>query len=313
MITISMKNPRQHTIPRFYLNEFFPGFIYRRGEKSARFTHNAKNISVSTDYYGNPDEELIPLDRMNTVIENEAAPVLKRILADVMTMSRNDWITLSYFFANMAIRTPTYHKVILQEYQHLAKELNKMGNDMLKTHKFAKEKGGDLTAFNQPHFSGEKRFHLTEMNKMIEEMEAEKGQIKVAEGLYYHTKTIAECIQKMSLYILTARGGSFFVTTDRPLILFSIVSESTLGAGWGNSDAMAVLPLNPKTCLALIYRGKPAVYDKELSIEEVNHYNIEIMKYAQNEVYSRYPYDIAADWMHRKGIWSPPNKKQMKG
>ncbi len=100
---------RQHTVPRFYLEDFFPGLVYRRGEKSPRFTRKARNLAVRVGYYGAPDEALIPLDKMNSVIENEAAPVLKRIVGDVTTMSRNDWVTLSYFFANMAIRSPAYH------------------------------------------------------------------------------------------------------------------------------------------------------------------------------------------------------------
>jgi len=284
-----VERPRTHTIPRFYLENFFPGFVYRRGEKSPRFTRKARNLAVRIGYYGKPDDALIPLDKMNSVIESESALVLRRIVGDVTTMSRIDWITLSYFFANMAIRTPAYHDVMLRDYQHMVSEVSKMAEDMMRVYEDAKAKGEDLSIFNTPLGDDEKRFRLDDVKNELKEMEAEGGQVKVAEGVYYQMKVIAECIQKMSLHILTALGGAFFITADRPLTLFSLLSGSTLGAGWGNSDAMAVMPLDPKRCLVLAYRGNPAVYTKDISTDDVRFWNVEMMKYAQNEVYSRYP------------------------
>lgn len=107
----------------------------------------------------------------------------------------------------------------------------------------------------------------------------------------------------MTFHILEAPGGLFFVTTDKPLVLFSLVSGSPLGAGWGNKDALAAMPLDPKHLLVMCYRGEPAVYHKILSIKDVQFWNIELMKYGVYEVYSKYTYDIALDWMIGKGIW----------
>jgi hypothetical protein len=53
----------------------------------------------------------------------------------------------------------------------------------------------------------------------------------------------------------------------------------------------------------MCYRGKPAVYHKVLTADKVQFWNIELMKYAVYEVYSKYTYDIALDWMLEKGIW----------
>jgi len=73
-------------------------------------------------------------------------------------------------------------------------------------------------------------------------------------------------------------------------------------------DAFAILPLNPKHFMTMFYAGPPGVRGKDLSADEVHFWNFEMMKYATNEVYSKYPYNMASDWMHQRGQWAPPKK-----
>jgi hypothetical protein len=299
-----MGNRRQHTIPHFYLKEFLnSGIVYRRGDKSPRFVTKPKNVAVRIDYYGGPSDDFDVLDKMNSAIENWAAPVLKRLVYDVTAITRSDWIILSYYFANIHVRTPAFQDSMISTYKEMTKQLNKMAEDMKKAYEKAKAEGKDLSIFSSPSFDDSPKYSLDEWNKWMEQLDQKEGRLDSISAFYSLIKDIAEYIQKMTFHILEAPGGLFFVTTDRPLVLFSLVSGSPLGAGWGNRDALAAMPLDPKHLLVMCYRGKPAVYHKVLSNKDVQFWNIELMKYAVYEVYSKYTYDIALDWMLGKGIW----------
>jgi hypothetical protein len=299
---------RQHTIPKFYLEQFFPGWCYRRGTKSPCYHKRAKNVAVQIDYYGRPEEDLKMLDRMNSFIENEAAPVLQRLVYDATSISRNDWVTLSYYFANMYVRTPAFHESVKQDFQKMTKQLNLMAHDMVAAVERAKAEGEDIPVPEMLPDDGSPRFTMDEWNKWAEELETEPGRLSMTTAFYGNMKDIAEYIQRMSLFILDALGGLFFVTTDRPLILLSMATDSTLGAGWGNTDAFAIHPLGPKHFMAMFRAGPATIRGKGLSADEVHFLNLEMMKYANREIYSKHPYDIALDWMYRKGQWAPSKK-----
>jgi hypothetical protein len=90
-----MGGPRQHTVPNFYLKEFLnSGIVYRRGAKSPRFVKKPKNVAVRINYYGESSGNLDILDQMNSAIEGWAAPVLKRLVYDVTSITYSDWVTL---------------------------------------------------------------------------------------------------------------------------------------------------------------------------------------------------------------------------
>lgn len=299
-----MGNRRQHTIPRFYLKEFLnSGIVYRRGDKSPRFVKKPKNVAVRIDYYGKPSDELGVLDKMNSAIENWAAPVLKRLVYDVTSINRHDWVILSYYFANIHVRTPAFQDDMIGTFKEMTQQLNKMAEDMKKAYEKAEAEGKDLSIFNSPSFDDSPKYSLDEWNEWMEKLEQREGRLDSILAFYSLIKDVAEYIQKMTFHILEAPGGLFFITTDRPLVLFSLISGSPLGAGWGNKDALAALPLDPKHLLVMCYRGEPAVYHKVLSAKDIQFWNIELMKYAVYEVYSKYTCDIALDWMLRKGIW----------
>jgi len=227
-----MAGRRQHFVPNFYLKEFFPGFVYRRGESSPRYTKKARNISVRKDYYGKPADDLIlPLDKMNSVIESEAAPIINRLKDDVTTITRSDWITLSYFFANMQVRNPSYHKLMQQTFRQLIDQVTEMGERMMKAYEKAKAEGKGFHLPEEPNISGERRYSLEEARKEMEELEAPGGHIKTVENLYYHIRDVASYIQKMSLHVIQAPRTHFFVTTDTLFVLYSMSSGTPLGAG----------------------------------------------------------------------------------
>jgi hypothetical protein len=299
-----MGGPRQHTISNFYLKEFLnSGIVYRRGAKLPRFVKKPKNVAVRINYYGGPSDNLNMLDKMNSAIEGWAAPVLKRLVYDVTSITHSDWVILSYYFANVHVRTPAFQDGMVATFKEFAKKVNKMVEDMKKAYEKAEAEGKDLSVFKSPSFDDSPRYSLDELNAWMEKLEQKEGRLDNLLTFYHMIKDIAGCIQKMSFHILGASGGLFFITTDRPLVLYSLISGSTLGAGWANKDALAAMALDPKHILVMCYRGEPAIYDKTLTPKDVQFWNIQLMKYAVYEVYSKFQYDIALDWMLRRGIW----------
>ena len=303
-----MSNRRQHTIPKFYLGQFFPGWCYRRGTRSPRYHKRAKNVAVQIDYYGGPEDNLEMLDKINSFIENEAAPVLKRLVHNVTSITRNDWVTFSYYFANMYFRTPAFHENMKLDVRKMTERINRMARDMMAAVERAKAKGKDISIQQMEPDDGSPRFTLDAWNKWAEELETELGRLRMTTVFYRDMKNITEYIQRMSIFILDAPGGLFFVTTDKPLILLNMSTDSALGAGWGNPDVFAIHPLDPKHFMAMFHAGPATIRGKVISADEVHFWNFEMMKYANSEVYSKYPYDVALDWMHSRGQWAPPRK-----
>lgn len=299
-----MNNKRQHVVPYFYLKEFFPGYIYRKGEKYPRFTKKPGNISVQKDYYGKPEVNPdFPLDKFNTLVENETAPIIKRIINGDITIDQIDWINLSYFFANIQLRNPNYHTAMRNRFRKLTDQINDMATRMNSVYDKTKTQDNEFYMPEELNLSQEHSYSLDDLNKSMGELETRNGCIKITESLYSNIKEVASYIQKMSLYIMEAIDGLFFITTDTPLVLYSINTGSPTGAGWANSDAMAVIPISPKKCLMLTYEGKPTIYSKIITAEDIHFWNVSLMKYAVHEVYSKHPYDTALDWMLQKGMW----------
>jgi len=299
-----MSTRRQHTIPYFYLRKFLnPGIVYRRGDKSPRLVKTPKNVAVRINYYGRSSAEFGALDKINSATETWAAPLLKKLIDDVASITHSEWVILSYYFANIYVRTPAFQESMISTFKEMTKQVNKMAEDMKKAYEKAEAEGKDLSLFSTPSFNDSPRYSVDELNKWTDKLDQEDGRLDNISVFYSLVKDIAECIQKMAFYIFEAPRGLFFITTDRPLVLFSLISGTPLRAGWEKKDALAALPLDPKHLLIMCYRGEPAVYHRVFSAEDVHFWNVELMKYAVNEVYSKYTYGIALDWMLRRGGW----------
>ena len=299
-----MGKRRQHTIPSFYLKKFLdPGVLYRRGDKSPRHVKTPKDVAVHRDYYGRSSDRFNGLDKINDMTETWAAPLLEKLIDDVASITHNEWVILSYYFANIYVRTPAFQDTMINTFKEMAEQLNKMTEGIKKAYEKAEAEGKDLSLFNSPSFDDSPRTSVDEWNKWIDKLDQEDGKLDNISLFYSLIRDIAECIQKMAFYIFEAPAGLFFITTDRPLVLFSLISGSPYGAGWERKDALAVLALDPKHLLTMCYRGEPAVYHRIPSAEEVHFFNVELMKYAISEVYSKYTYSIALDWMLRRGSW----------
>lgn len=300
-----MGNRRHHTIPRFYLNRFIrPGWVYRRNASYPRPIRRTKDISVRVDYYGRPEDERKALDEINKVIEREGAPALDKLINESKALTASDWSSLSYLFANLFVRNPITIDTMKYSFLSDVQQVNEMAKRMVETYEKAKKEGKDLSAFAKPHWDDSPSYSIDEYNKWADEMKTKNGYLNVAAEMFCNLNDIAECIEKMTYLILVAPVGLFFLTCDRPLILLNLKSGSPIGAGWKNADALATIPLSPKSLLMMCYHKPREIFIKEISAPEVYLQNIDTMTFAVNEVYSPREYKEAENWMFGTGRWT---------
>ena len=74
-----------------------------------------------------------------------------------------------------------------------------------------------------------------------------------------------------------------------------------MGAGWGNTDTLARIPLSPKYLLAIFYHTPKAIYENRITASNVHLENANTMKFAVDEVYSPQKYREAEAWMCQSG------------
>jgi len=308
-----MAKRRQHTIPQFYLRQFLsPGWVYRQGKFAPRYTSNAAGVAVHQDYYGRDKVGKKTLDDLNSVAEAEGAPALRKLVNNPHTITQKDWVKLSYLFANFAVRTPATIEDMRFTMLEITTQINAMAEKMTKSIKKALSEGRDLSEFvqsglvvpsglsNESHST-----NLEQLNEYANKLRQEKGHLFAARDTFSTLVSIAKCIQRMSFFVLEAPPHPFFVTSDRPLSLQSRKTGSRVGAGWGNSDALGIIALCPSHFLIMCYYPHSIIYSDKLSLEQVAGLNLEIIKFADREVYSPFEYPEADDWMKGLGRWSP--------
>jgi len=199
---------RQHTIPYFYLKEFLkPGIVYRRGDKSPRYVKTLKDVAVYSDSYGRSSNEFSALDKINSVAETWAAPLLKKLINDPASITHSEWVILSYYFANIHVRTPAFQDIMINTFKQMTKQLNKLAKGMKKAHERDEAEGKDLSIFSTPTFNNSPRTSVDERNKWMDKLDREDGKLDNISLFYSLIRDIAECIQKMAFYIFEAPGG----------------------------------------------------------------------------------------------------------
>jgi len=290
---------QQHTIPQFYLKSFLqPGWVYRRNESKPRFVNNPRQVAVKRNYYGKNASEEKYMDQFNSHIESKGAPALNKLIRSPEKITVDDWIILSYLFANLYVRTPIIVEEMRATTLNFADGLNRKASQMMEKMKDAISKGEDLSQFTYdgPR-SSSPRFSLDEINNEATKLGFKKGHLGLLAGLFSAIPNIAESIQKMTFLILDAPKDSFFITSDRPIHLQSRITGSRVGAGWANPDAFGAIALDPYHYLAMFYHEEVGVASKEAEPQRVLDCNAETMRFADEEMYSLTECPEALDWM----------------
>ncbi len=283
-----MTSPRQHTIPRFYLNRFLsPGWVYRRGSTSPRRTKNPRDVSVRENYYGRRFPGRSSRDDINSLVEETGAPALKKLIDDPTTITSADWINLAWLFANLALRTPANIDELRAAELEAIRQINEFFDEQMR---------------NLPPDTIVNTSQLEDINRSADLLRSSSGQIEAEP--FIALPAVAECIQQMEFFLTTAPEGFSFVTSDRPLALRRFESGSRVGAGWSNEDAVGQIALSPRHFLVMFYRKQGAITLGKATGNQVEAWNEEILYCANQEVYSDVEIREAQEWMVRTGRWS---------
>jgi hypothetical protein len=296
------KRQKQHTLPRFYLELFLPGWVYPRGKNAPHKRKSASAIMAQHDYYGKSGTVEEVLDNLNSAVENRVAPVYRKMLVEPLSITGHDWLILSYFFANIFLRTPTsIEEIRFMELQtaatalEMAIEMTKRMETNLLVDKRLSHLPLDVPDSDAPSMTVE------EMLGHAEKLAAKNGHRTAALDSYDSLPDIAESIQNMSFRVVQAPPGLFFVTSDRALTLKRRTTNSRVGAGWARKDAMGLLSLSPRYFLILFYGEASGLH--VATPDQVAGLNLETIMYANKEVYSPFEYQEAEDWMRGVGRW----------
>jgi hypothetical protein len=283
---------KQHTIPRFYLNQFIhPGWVYPRGSRQPKLVHSAKNVAVKYWFYSpSPDGNL---DRINTIIESETAPVLRQLSTINTPLLDADRLSFSYFIANLALRVPAY---IEEMSETMVNALERVDDMVKKITRKMKLKIGE----NKPYIqAGSRKYTYKEWRDFLESLRQQNKEGKATIGSTMNmVAELAPVIAHMSWVILTAPNGVFFVTCDRPVVLTDL-EGSRIGAGWANRNAVGTLPLSPSRYLVLYGSPSGKWQYQRASKEAVEDLNSRTIHFAIDAIYSPERYQPAENWLRK--------------
>ena len=145
---------------------------------------------------------------------------------------------------------------------------------------------------------------LAQFNKHAIKLCEEAGHRVAALDLFYALPDVAECMQEMAFIMWKAPEGSFFFTSDKPLMLQSRTNGIARGVGWANKNALGLIALCPSLYLTMFYHDPPRVYLENATPQQVGGLNIETLRFAYREVYAPFKHTDAQDWMMQVGRWS---------
>jgi hypothetical protein len=294
-----MTNRRQHTVPQFYLKPFLsPGFVYRLGDTEPRRTNHPGNTAVRKDYYVREEPEL---DTINRKMEDDGAPALRKLIQNTGSITFDDWVNLSWLIANLWIRTPSQIDDMLTTYRQVYSEIRSMVEPIaLKV----KEGVVDPPSESSFHKSGNStRYTVEEIQEIDDYLKVRDAYLLSAEQSFKQLSAIARGIQEMHFFLVHAPKGRYFITSDRPFVLRSMLTGSRVGVGLANSDAMASIPLCPTTVLVMMHGESGCISEAEATAEHVDFLNLQMMSFANQEVYSRFESQETHDWMRGRGRW----------
>jgi hypothetical protein len=279
-----------------------PGFVYKRGAITSRKVFSPKHVSDREHYYGREDIGQTTLDSLNRELENYGACALKRLIEDPGSITMDDWEDLSLLFANLWIRTPAAIEEMLtthrQGYRDIMSILEPAAREV------AEGKLEPPPASDFLKYDNSVRMTWKELREMGDSLVAKDAYLISATSSFKLLPDVAACIQQMHFLLIQAPEGHYFVTSDRPLTLRSGITDSRVGAGWGNRDALGSIPLCPTTLLMMLYHEAQSISLASATAEQVAYLNLDTMRFASKEVYSCVESPSAYEWM--KGFGSTP-------
>ena len=138
---------------------------------------------------------------------------------------------------------------------------------------------------------------LDQWNEYFRRAQVQGGYRLVASALFTAMPEIARCIREMGFLLWDAPDNMPFVTSDRPLGLWSLTRSSRVGVGWDNRDACGFMALSPTTYLCVSYLTPHRILRLDATPDDVVFLNEATLAQAYREAYSSQEYPQAEQWM----------------
>ncbi len=245
-----------HYVPQFYLKNFSPsgkkGRIYLYRRKLPPKLAGIKSVASDEDYYTMKADiqgvDKKQVDKFFQQMENASKPIVTKLLtASKMELSSDDREMLSMFVAFLANRTPLTQERLRKMHAAIATGFASHGADKEEFIRRAKENGfagtdEELEQWRQSFIEADKHIHLEyqpgETDDFFLETALQLGQDSVP------------VIQNKQWHILESTSSGVFVTSDNPVILPRIETQSLLSAiGFGRGSVL--LAVSPTRCLLM--------------------------------------------------------------
>ena len=279
-----------HYVPQFYLKNFSPSgkkgriWLYRR--KLPAKLAGIKSVASDEDYYTMKADiqgvDKKQVDKFFQQMENSSRPIITKLLtASKIELSSDDREMLSMFIAFLANRTPLTQERLRKMHEAIATGFASRGADKAEFIRRAKENGfagtdEELEQWRQSFLEADKHIHL-------EYQPGETDDVFMGTALEL-AQDSTPLIQNKQWHILELTRPGVFVTSDNPVILPRIETQSLLSAiGFGRGSVL--LSLSPTRCLLM---NDSTFENKVLNVkhEKVIEINERIIAGAQNAVFA---------------------------
>jgi hypothetical protein len=219
---------RNHYVPRHYLKGFTAKhppelWVYPKHQPSNPRRSYIKSVGSKDNFYSKEVE-----DYLGQNIENDAAPVLKKI-SELISITNDEKHIISRYIVSFLVRTPCgkerVKKVILKELNNLTQREN--------IKKFLIHKiGRELTE--------------EEIDQALAYLQAKQREEKITKEwdtlILRESLKLVSGIHSMAWQFFTVEDGSFFLTSDCPVFFFEDI-------GIGNSLSEITFPMSKQVAL----------------------------------------------------------------
>jgi len=263
-VTGGKRSKRHHYIPQFYQRLFLQSedariWVYDKKGGEPRDQYPV-NTGVEKDLYTIPAQDGSPSDALETelfaILDGRASPILRRWSEPGTRMQQAEKAEIAVFLAYMHTRVPRNIAFVNELGDVMAREL---ARSLPRRH-------GDLRAFWDEFRAsrGDPDAHpeFEVMRPYLEDPERySKITMNPKHALAFSllaTEAFIDSIRGMHWSLCDAASGSFFVTSDVPVVAFAPAPDGTVAmAGNLASPRLEVsFPLTTGTCLLL--RRSPA-------------------------------------------------------
>lgn len=264
---VAPKPKKHHFVPQFYLREFYDEqkrlHVFDRVAKRYREYSSTKGIAYEVGYYfieTADEQESTQIEEALGVFESKARPVMQKLVAR-NDIEQEERVALAAYIALQSQRVPHTEKRIREasEKMHLAI-----------TKEYARRQ---LIGKNIPD-----KMTATSPFSTPEEIDAyiikaiDEGRIKVATSKNNVIKLMMESAAQLEVgffnndwIVLHAPKDALFITSDNPV--------ANIGKGWLSENSLKLFPINPRAALLIGNSGKPSIYHKKASREDVRRIN----------------------------------------